>query len=93
MTDERLSSIEKKIDDIQRAISIMAVQAEKISQMQLQLNSLWKKYDDLCGPEGTVQDIRQFQAGCPRTQVKFLWAANISFCILMLGIGVKLLTG
>ncbi len=66
----------KKLDDqaerlqkIEKAISIIAVQDQKILNLQAQLSALWKKYDNAFSPDGVISKIKQFQAGCPRDNI------------------------
>lgn len=74
---EKLSNLEmqctktdKKVEEIVKTVSLIAVQSKQIDNMQIQLQSLWLKYDDAFKPEGTVSMIKQFQASCPRDAMK-----------------------
>ena len=67
----------KKLDDqsarlqkIEEAISGIAVQDQKILHLQKQVNSLWEKWDKLSGPDGTINQVKNFQAGCPRDSLE-----------------------
>lgn len=60
---ERLSSIEK-------AVSTIAVQEEKIEALREQITGLWRKYDYAFGPDGLISRIKTHQAACPRDEVK-----------------------
>jgi hypothetical protein len=66
---EKLDDQADRLHKIERAISVIAVQDERILNMQSQLNSLWKKYDSAFSPEGMVSKIKQHQASCPRETI------------------------
>ena len=107
--ETRLSSIEKKLDEhgeilanIQKALATIAVQDERINQVRRdaadnkhKIEGLEKKIELLEGPEGYLAGIKQFQASCPRRQMKWVWGVilsiNVPLAILMIGIGVKLM--
>ena len=95
--DDRLKNIEKILDEhgetlkvIEATLSGIKVQDERINNMQAQLNAVWKKYDALCNPEGLVSRITNFQASCPRKQIKWIWVTliPISFTLVAIGIGI-----
>ena len=67
---EKLENMEKKVDKIETAVGLIAVQTERINNVSNQVNSLWAKYDDAFGPGGVVSTIKNFQAGCPRSSIK-----------------------
>lgn len=71
--ERRLQRMERLLDSLQSLVQADAVQTNTIAEMQRQLGSLWEKYDKLCSPDGTISEIRRYQASCPRTQIKFLW--------------------
>lgn len=103
MEDQRLTNIEKKLDshgetleDIQKTLSLLAVQNEKITFQQGQIATLWGKYDSLVDPRnGVITKILTFQASCPRgnlqSHVKWLWVTLVPFAFLQIGIAIKLL--
>lgn len=59
-----------RLEKIELAISTIAVQDEKILNLQSQVSQLWKKYDSVFGPDGVIPMIRNFQASCPRETIK-----------------------
>ena len=67
---DKLDKMEKKVDKIEIAVGLIAVQSERINNLSLQTQSLWVKYDKAFGDEGTIDKIRQFQVGCPRESIK-----------------------
>ena len=94
MTEEnRLKSIEKKIDEqgkeikvISDTLSIIAVQKERIKHVEIQQVALWEKYDMLVSPDtGPLQRLMKHQASCPRDQIKFLWwfVGTVNFGLLV----------
>ena len=103
MEDQRLSSIEKKLDahgstlcEIKETINMMAVQNERIASIQKQLSSLWEKYDELANPnDGLLTGIKTFQASCPRksitTQVRWLQGTFVPLIITQIAIAIRLL--
>jgi hypothetical protein len=92
---EKLDDQAERLQNIEKAISIIAVQDVKILNIQSQVSSLWQKYDDAFSPEGVVTQIKLFQAGCPRetidktlkrqdNMIKFQWLA-ISLLVTIIG--------
>jgi len=67
---EKLDQMEKKVDKIETAVGLIAVQTERINNISGQVHSLWEKYDDAFGPDGVVIQTRNFQASCPRDEIK-----------------------
>jgi len=67
---EKLEQMEKKVDKIEVAVGLIAVQSERINNLSIQVQGLWGKYDESCGPTGTISTIKNFQAGCPRDVMK-----------------------
>ena len=67
---ETLESMSDRLLKIEQVMSIIAVQDEKILNLQAQVSQLWKKHDQACGPEGVVNQVKNFQASCPRIQIK-----------------------
>ena len=86
---EKLDNLEKqsdklgeKVDKIEITVSLIAVQTERIDNMQIQIQALWGKNDEAFGTNGVVSQIKQFQAGCPREEIK------VSFNRLLSTIGL-----
>ena len=67
---EKLEKMEKKVDKIETAVGLIAVQTERINNISGQVNSLWAKYDDAFGPDGVITQVKNFQASCPRDNMK-----------------------
>jgi len=67
---EKLDQMEKKVDKIETAVGLIAVQTERINNISGQVNSLWSKYDEAFSPEGILNQVKNFQASCPRDQIK-----------------------
>jgi hypothetical protein len=88
-TERRLEKIEIKLDgqagillDIQKTLSKIAVQDEKIQHGEAQTVALWSKLDALTDPkDGAMTVISRHQASCPRSQIKFLWGTLISILV------------
>ena len=98
MTDEQtaerihavLNDHGKKLSDIQKTLERIAVQDEQIRSMQEDIRSLWSKYDLLQGPDGTMARVTNWQASCPRAQIKFLWMVVIPMGLTNLGLALKI---
>ena len=87
---EKLDEQNGRLKTIEQAIASIAVQDEKIINIQSQVNGLWKKFDQCFSPDGVVPKIQQRQASCPRNQVKYMWGAVF---ITALGVIIKFLAG
>lgn len=99
---EKLSTLEKqsdtmnkKVDKIEAAVSLIAVQSERINNTQKQIQALWVKYDESFGTDGTISRIKQFQASCPKKDVdksinRLWWAIGV-LSTLMAGCLIKTL--
>ncbi len=78
----------KRLKNIERMLTSIAVQEEKIATMNSQINALWRKYDNVFGPGGTIFEIKQSIARCPaeslRLSINRLWAT--------FGLGLTLIT-
>jgi hypothetical protein len=66
---EKLENMEKKIGKIEGAVSLIAVQTERINNVSNQVNALWAKYDEAFGQNGVINEVRTFQASCPRQSI------------------------
>ena len=67
---EKLDHLENKVDKIEDAVGLIAVQTERLNNLTEQVNALWRKNDDAFGPTGVVSQVKSFQAGCPRDSIK-----------------------
>lgn len=88
----KLNGLENRLDNIETAISLIAVQDEKILNMQSQISAIWKKIDMMTGPDGTISNIKNHQARCPENRVTNLenrfWGILISIGLIYLsGLG------
>lgn len=89
--EARLDKIEAKLDSIAETLKVVAVQHEQITNLQSQVSSLWEKYDAITGPKGILPSVCNFQASCPRGQIKFLWVIVIPMGISLLAMGWAML--
>jgi hypothetical protein len=87
---EKLEEQNGRLKTIETAITTIAVQDEKIINLQSQVTGLWKKYDLYFSGNGVIPKIQQHQASCPRSQVKYMWGAIF---ITALSVIIKFLTG
>ena len=97
MTENQIEAILSKLDrqhdrldNIEKAISAMAVQDERILNLQSKVTALWEKYDIIAGPEGTVAKMKANQARCPENRVT---ALESRFWGLLISIGLIYLSG
>ena len=67
---KQTAKLEQKVDKIESTVVLIAVQSERIDNMQSQVHKLWAKHDDAFGTHGLVSKIKQFQASCPRESIK-----------------------
>lgn len=68
----KLAKLEEKFDSrlgsIEKALNTIAVQQTEINQIRGEVQGLWKKWDELSGPSGTISRIQAHQAQCPRRE-------------------------
>jgi uncharacterized protein YjcR len=93
----RMNSIEGKLEDqsrkmdgIAEALSRIAVQDERIKKLEKQREEYQRKWDAFFDPDGTFMSMKNFQASCPRSNIKLVWLAviPIGFTELMMGIAI-----
>ena len=72
---DKMEEQTKRLDQIEKAVTAIAVQDEKIVNLQTQVNGLWKKLDLYFSGNGIIPTMQQHQASCPRNQVKYIWGA------------------
>ena len=72
---EELQKQDRRLDRIEKAVTAIAVQNEKIVNLEQQVAGLWKKYDRYFSGDGVISKMQQHQASCPRNQVKYIWGA------------------
>jgi hypothetical protein len=80
----------RKLETIEGAIAAIAVQDEQIQSLQTQMTALFAKLEVVLGPEGTIVHMKEHQASCPKSQVKWLWTAIAAQALMIIG---KFLTG
>ena len=94
---EKLNNIESvqiekgsSLKTLSDAVVKMAVQNEQITSIQGQLNSLWRKNDELTKPEGTIANIKEHQARCPEKEMhrtfKWVWGVISIHSGLLMGL-------
>lgn len=64
---EKLTAMEKKVDRMENAISIMADQGIRIEYLTQQADRMWRWTSS---SEEKVSNIEKFQASCPRVSIK-----------------------
>jgi hypothetical protein len=92
-TEARLEKIERKIDMIAETLQTVAVQSERITNLQTQItvhqgmiDDLYRKHDVLIEPNGVISVVRNHQASCPRGQIKYLWAVVVPLSLSLLAV-------
>lgn len=89
--NELLNCQDKKLNDIQNALSQLAVQDEQINQLKKEQATMWKKFDSLIGNKGLLTKISNYQASCPRGQLKYLWFTVIPMGITQLAVTISII--
>lgn len=87
--EKQSNKLESKVDKIEIAVGLIAVQSERIDNMQKQIHMLWVKHDESFGPNGTINIIKQFQASCPRDYLR----ASLSLQWKVIGLLATAVTG
>jgi uncharacterized phage infection (PIP) family protein YhgE len=90
---KQLERQNKKLETIQQTLQKIAVQEEQIRQIQSEQQALWLKMDALTATDGTITQILNYQASCPRHQIKYLWLVVIPMGLTQLTVSVKLIAG
>jgi len=95
--DGRLMNIETKLDrqakaldEIKTTLATIAVQDQRLHTLEQSNSTLWKKYDDLASPKGVVQHLKNFQASCPRSILKWVWVVLIPMMLTQVIIAIEL---
>jgi hypothetical protein len=66
--DSLFAMLEKqnsKLENIEKSLTILAVQGKEISHLESSVNKLWESYDKIFGPDGVMAEIKTYQASCP----------------------------
>lgn len=100
MSDEdRLTNIEKNwminqrhsTIDIKTTLATIAVQDQRLHTLEQSNSSLWKKYDDLASPEGVIQNMKTFQASCPRATTRWVWVCLVPMAVTQILVAIGLI--
>lgn len=79
--EKAFSKMDTRLTGIEKAVTDMAVQKKEIDFLTQQMNALWRKYDSLCGADGFINQIKNYQSGCPgeslKTSIAQLWGAIV----------------
>ena len=67
---EILAKQSSKIDKIEKALVSISVQEKDIYYMNMRIDAIWRKYDQLVGPDGTIATLQKCAASCPRETVE-----------------------
>ena len=79
---QELKNQGRRLESIEKALETIAQQDTKIEMLQEQTNDLYTKHNNSFGSEGTISQLQQFQAACPRVQIEaqikqMRWAIGI----------------
>lgn len=80
---EDIQEIRIQLNEIQRMVSTIAVQDERLKHVEMSVNTLGRKHD-LCA--GTLVDVQKHQASCPREQLRWVWVVLIPQGLTLLGL-------
>lgn len=79
------------IKELSKGFSILATQSEQITNLQTQTATLWRKYDDLTGPDSVQEHIREHQRGCPREEMhrtfNWVWKILGAHSVILMAMG------
>ena len=82
-TGRRLESIEKKLDGLVQVMEKVAVQKTRIDNIEKDVITLWKKWDNNISPH--MQD-------CPKIQVRWLWCIVVPQGLTLFVVALSLLS-
>jgi hypothetical protein len=96
--EDRLENIEKMLDrqaqdlvDIKTTLSSIAVQDQRLQTLEKGCDALWLKYDELAAPEGVIQNLKTFQASCPRATIRWVWFALLPMAATQILVAIGLI--
>ena len=76
----RLDGIDGRLSDISRTLEAVAIQGERLTNLQSQVNELWAK----------VNTVKENQDRCPiRSLNKVVWVIQVPTTLLVIGVGLK----
>ena len=94
---DQYARTENKLDKIEEAVTVIAVQTERLNNISFQVHALQLKYDDAFGPLGVISVIKAHQAGCPKEPLKSsierLWVVVGLISTVLTGCVLKVLGG
>ena len=77
-----------RLKNIERLLSNIAVQEERIMSLKSRVDALWRKNDEFFSPDGTLSKIQATLSACPkndlRNQIKLQWTA-IGLIVVLIG--------
>ena len=83
-----LRNLNEGLSGIEKTLSAIAVQEEKISSVRSQVDGMWRKYDTEFGPQGSITAIKMYQAACPaesfKKNIAQIWGA-IGLIVALIG--------
>ena len=76
----RLDGIDGRLSDISKTLQAVAIQGERLTNLQSQVSELWRKVDS----------IQRAQDQCPINTInKMIWAIIIPMALILLGVSLK----
>ena len=92
MTDAieaKIDKLDQRLEKIEVTIQTIAVQNERITNLQSQMNALWRKCDE---QTKTNLEFEKHKASCPRVQIARIWWAigiMITAELTVIGLGFQ----
>lgn len=86
---QKFEDLTERLRDIENELKIISRQDEKILNLQAQVSALFRKYDIIFGPEGTLAKLQAKTNSCPaknlENAVARLWGA-IALIVTLIGL-------
>lgn len=65
-----LADHKTQLKELSITLSVVSVQSEKLNHIETQVSALWRKYDTVLGPGGTLEKIHGSVAACPAAHLE-----------------------
>lgn len=82
--DKKLDQMDAKLDKYATAAGTMDVHDQRLDGLDRQVSALWGKVDGIAGTDGSIAAVKQHQASCPRSQIKWVWVTLIPMALTQL---------
>ena len=78
---KRFDGIENSIKEVSETLKKVAVQDERILNIDSKTTKLFRFHDEEFGPDGVVSKIQQHQSQCPKEEVKIMKSQQFKILI------------